>query len=516
MAAARFSRRAALAALVGAMVTAILAVAAGADRAEASFLRGFADPAFKNSDPVTQGQLLDHAAGLGAEITRVDVSWRGVAPDRPADPTDPADPGYDFSRFDAALRAAAARGQALIVTVSSVPNWAEATKEPTHIPPGTWDPDPAEFRLFAQAVGERYSGAFTPAGSLEPLPRVAYFEPWNEPNISIFINPQWHQDNPLSPEIYRRLLNAFYEGVNQTNPSAKVIAGSTAPFGDDGGPGALRVRPLEFMRELLCLKGRKKLEAIDCGQKPKFDIYSHHPINVYGGPRDGAQHPDDINAAIDMDQVKKTLRAASREGTIRPKGKKPLWATEMFWETAPPDQRFGHTLRQQAYWIEDAFYLLDRVGVNLGMSYQLIDSPGAPNGLQAGLLFEDQEPKPSTRTFEFPFVTQRRTKSRITAWTIPPASGELLIQKKQKQGWRTIKRAQVREDRPFKTKVKLGHQAQLRARVGQERSMTWGQPAKRNKKLARGSLQAAGAPSPSTTRYSPERLEYLLPQPPTP
>ena len=46
------------------------------------------------------------------------------------------------------------------------------------------------------------------------LPRVRYWQPWNEPNLSYYLAPQWTRAGgrwvAASPVIYRGLLNAVY------------------------------------------------------------------------------------------------------------------------------------------------------------------------------------------------------------------------------------------------------------------------------------------------------------------
>jgi hypothetical protein len=481
-----------------------------------TLLRGFSDPVFKSAD-AERNHWLDEAVRSHAGIIRVDVSWRAVTVGgRPANPTDPADPAYDFSAIDGAVQSSADRGLRVLITVQDAPSWAEGEDRPGFAAPGTWKPDAGALGAFAEALGRRYSGSFTPIGSLAPLPEVEHFEPWNEPNLSVFIVPQWRGNKPVSPDIYRRLLNSFYEGVNTGNTSAKVIAGSTGPFGDDGGEGALRVRPLEFMRKLLCLKSGKRLKKARCANEPTFDIYSHHPINVFGGPRKSAQDPDDINAVTDMSHVKRTLHAAERAHTV-PRGRHPLWATELFWETKPPDEKWGHPLLQQARWIEDAFYLLWREGVSVGILLQIVDTPVGPDkfeGLQSGLFFPNGDPKPSFTAFRFPFITDRRRgQKKVIAWAIPPASGKLAIEKKHGGDWRTVKRVQARAGKPVTTTLRFGGREKLRAEVGGERSLTWPQLGVHGRREKRG--PGAGAASASRAKAA-SGLEYLLESPPSP
>ena len=55
-----------------------------------------------------------------------------------------------------------------------------------------WAPDPGAYGRFAVAVARRYSGQFTdPLNAGTDLPRVRLYQAWNEPNLPLFLQPQW-------------------------------------------------------------------------------------------------------------------------------------------------------------------------------------------------------------------------------------------------------------------------------------------------------------------------------------
>jgi hypothetical protein len=79
----------------------------------------------------------------------------------------------------------------------------------------------------------RYDGRFP--DPLKPgafLPRVRYWQPWNEPNLSYYLSPQWTRTGgrwaPASAGIYRGLLNAFYAAVKRVSSSNFVVTAGTA------------------------------------------------------------------------------------------------------------------------------------------------------------------------------------------------------------------------------------------------------------------------------------------------
>lgn len=442
--------------------------------------RGLADWRYLVNDASTRARWLDASVTADAGLLRMNVYWRdtvsGAGP--PADAGNPGDPAYAWGKTDAAVRDARARGFRIMFTVLDAPDWAEGSNRPENgVPSGTWKPNPKALGAFGEALARRYSGTFKPAASETPLPAVSYFEAWNEPNLSVYLTPQYRGDRTVGAAHYRKMANGFHAGVKRGNGSAKVVVGATAPFGEDG-PNAERTRPLIFMREVLCLSGRTaKLRADRCRQPARFDIYSHHPIGIYGGPRDSSTSPDDVSAAIDMDRVVRTLRFAERHRTIATRGRHPVWATEFFWQSNPPeDSQWAFPVRTQSRWVQEAFYLLWKNQVSTGIYFQLVDDPFQgvfDPGLQAGLILEDGTPKPSFQAFRFPFVMEHKRKSRAVAWTIPPASGAVTIEKSRGGDWKAVKRIRGRSGRPAVTKLAVRGRGTFRASVGGQQSLGW-------------------------------------------
>ena len=144
--------------------------------------------------------------------------------------------------------------------------------------------------------------------------------------------PQYQGGQLTGPDIYRRLLNAFYDGVKTIDPTSKVITGGTAPYGEE--PGGRRTRPLIFARSLLCLNGDNQPSG-NCNTKAKFDAYAHHPINTTGGPSVSAVNPDDVSTP-DVKNLVEVLRKAEDADTTGTSGRHEVWLTEFWWKPIRP------------------------------------------------------------------------------------------------------------------------------------------------------------------------------------
>ena len=447
--------------------TVALALAAPA-AASHGLVTGFAGPL----DPQDLNRMLSAGAGTVA----IQVNWAGVAPQRPLLPESPADPAYDFARLDREVSDATAAGLRVILDFTHAPAWAQGSGRPASAPPGTWRPDPAAVGDFAHALAARYSGSFSPSVVGPPLPQVRYFEVWNEPNLLIYLTPQWRGKSPASPELYRQMLNSAYAGIKAAQPGAVVVTAGTAPYGESRGVS--RMRPMLFWRRLLCL--RQGLRPTSCPVKARFDVLAHHPIDTAGGPR----HPSLARGDISMPELHKLralLRASERHGTIEPSGRRPLWATEFWWVSDPPNTRYGVPLPRFARWIEEGLYEMWRQGASLAIDLEVRDAPYKANGPfaygQGGVFFNSGRKKRRAFTaFSFPFVANRRSARRVVVWGKSPVTGTLSIERRHRGRWRDLSSLPVTAGAPgavFRTHLRLTGAATLRATIDNRHSLPW-------------------------------------------
>lgn len=435
-----------------ALLVAVLAVAAPAD---ARALRlGFLDSVF-TEPPAEREPWLDRAASSGSDVVRLSTGWASIAPERPSSPADPGDRAYRWGSLDDAVKAAYARGLEPILGLTAAPPWAENSGRPRSAYPGTWRPDAAAYGDFARALATRYSGSY--AG----LPRVRLYQPWNEPNLDRYLAPQWVRRGgrwrPASPGIYRGLLNAFARGVKAVDRTNRVLAGTTAPFGDPL-PGGNRMQPARFVRELL-------------RRSTVFDVLAHHPYSTRG-PFAPALNGDDVSIP-DLHKLERPLRRAERAGRISPRGRKPLWVTEVSFDSSPPDPR-GVPERKHARWLAETLFVLWRQDVDLVTWFQIRDqapepSYGATN--QSGIYLRDGRPKLAQRAFAFPMVA-RRGRRATTLWTRAPEAGQVVFERRSGGRWRTVASADAARHGVVSRRARLPRGAIVRARLGDAVSLT--------------------------------------------
>jgi hypothetical protein len=464
------------------LVLALLALGAGPARAASPGLTlGFMDDGvLKLADPGARATGLEHGKQAGASVWRLEIGWRGISPTKPpslAQARDPRWSGYQWSRTDDLVRAIASAGMEPLAVVSGAPDWAEGPGRPASVRAGSWRPSPVWFEAFAAAVASRYSGSLRdPSGAT--LPKIRRWEAWNEPNLAVFLTPQWSRAGSgwktASPGIYRGLLNAFYRGVKSVAPGDVVAGGVTAPYGDLEVPGA-RIPPARFWRDLLCVRGRVHPKAGRCAST-SFDAISHHPYPI-GPPRRHARNPDDV-VVPDLAKITKVVSAAVKAGTVRPRAAKPVWATEISWDSRPdPD---GLTLEDQAQYLEGALYVLWKQGARLVTWFGARDEAPTPSyaaTFQAGVFLRgattaEDKPKPSFTAFRFPF-TAYRGEGVARLWGIAPAPGAVTIQARSGAGWVTAAPATAGANRVFTGRLRVGRATVLRAVQGNDASLAW-------------------------------------------
>ena len=219
-------------------VVVLLAIPAATARAVSRMPIGFFDdPSFRWS-PTINGNLAS-AQAANASIIHVLVNWAQVAPSRPTNPLNGNDKAYHLSDIDNLVRMAPKYGFQVLLTIALTPPWANGGRPPDYPPTNMND-----LTQFAQMLATRYNGKKPGTGV------VTRFSVWNEPNLQLFLAPQFQGSKIVSPAAYVKLYMAAYKGIMAGNPSALVAAGETSNRGHNHPTGGVSdsVAPATFAR----------------------------------------------------------------------------------------------------------------------------------------------------------------------------------------------------------------------------------------------------------------------------
>jgi hypothetical protein len=301
-------------------------------------------------------------------VTRVDVLWNAVAPTRPATPANPNDRAYRWSRYDRIVDGLRRRGIAVMLNVYRSPSWANGGR--SH----QWAPAETHYGPFITALARRYDGRTKDAAGRVHGP-VEMFEPWNEPNLPGFLQPQWRTDpdgthSAASPGIYAGLLRRAYASVKAVQPGAWVIGVTGGPNGSDRPPtGSTGI--VTFVRGLV-------------PHRPPADAFAQHLYPALG-PR--------ISTA--MPSYNRLPELIGELDAVRPG--LPILITEMGWTTQPTSVRSSFVTEDaQATYLREAVEMLAAMPrVRLGVWFNLEDN----TEWTAGLRRIDGTRKPSWGAF---------------------------------------------------------------------------------------------------------------------
>jgi hypothetical protein len=312
-------------ALIGLALLLVL-VAPPAASAASRMLLGFHDDAtFRWS--AGAADALGRVEAAHASVIRTTADWRYIAPGRPAKASDSFDPAYRFGDLDDLVRNAQKRGIQVMITVWGTPPWANGGNGPNVAPTR-----PGDLNDFARAIADRYSGRHP------GFPYVGRYSIWNEPNLEIFLTPQFDRKGVItSPRTYAALFRAGRAGIKQGNATALVAIGETSNQGRDhpvaGATGS--VAPGTFARLLARQPGLS------------FDAYATHPYPTRPNspPAQRVRWPN-----VTLSQLPRF--EASLDRWFGRRGI-PVWITEYGYQTNPGAE-FGVTEAQQARYLSQA------------------------------------------------------------------------------------------------------------------------------------------------------------------
>lgn len=346
---------------------ALLAIPAAAAHAATRMPIGFFDdPSFRWSP--TRSDNLREAAATGASVIHTTATWAALAPTKPTNATDGSDPAYRLGDLDELVFQASLYGLRVMVNVTGTPKWANGGKAPNVMPKRL-----ADLTAFTRMLATRYNGN-TGHGAVD------LWSIWNEPNLQLFLTPQFAGKKIVGPANYAKLYKAAYAGIKAGNPAAKVAIGETSARGRDKPLAGISasIAPGTFARLLSQQKGLK------------FDAWAHHPYPTSPNlpPLQKVRYPNVTLSTLptfEADLKKDFHRAV------------PIWITEYGHETKPGEPH-GVTPAKQAAYAKQALTIAKN-DPNVQMFIWFVFRDSAGNPWQSGLFSANGAAKPAYSAF---------------------------------------------------------------------------------------------------------------------
>ncbi len=195
---------------------------------------------------------LNYIAATGAKWFGMDIDWNAVQPKRGV---------WNWAPIDRVVREARARGLDIIGTLAYSPRWAV----PATCPAGSTHCLPAraqDYARFAVRAVQRYGVRSANAGLRGS---IRTWQIWNEANHVPFVNPK------VDPAFYTLMLKTTYKAVKSVDAWTRILAGGTAPAGDD--PLGRDMSPVSFLNAIYANGGAGS-----------FDAFAHHPSSFPCSP----------------------------------------------------------------------------------------------------------------------------------------------------------------------------------------------------------------------------------------
>jgi hypothetical protein len=475
----------------------------------AAFAAAFTSAAHAGSTQITLMQddshvltnpsgTLDIFRSLGVTDVRIFIGWGSIAPSPNSrraphfSATNPGSyPSSHWAPYDAAVRAAAARGMGVnFVVAGPAPLWA-TQPGPRGLSSRTYHdykPNAAEFGAFVAAVGKRYSGGYRPSGSSTPLPRVSFWAIWDEPNYGFQLAPQATNGVEVAPLYYRALLNRAWTSLRATGHGGdRILIGDTAPRGSISPGIANGLMPLRFLRALYCVNSRFQplrgtAAAIrgcptNAGASRRFRSQNPGLFNASGFAahlytsgqvsRPNLPSPSfgrDYAGLYDLPNLTRTLDRLN--AVYGSHNHMPIYNTEFGFQTNPPQAECGcvflspSTASYYLNWSEYLEWANPRVSSDA--QYLLYDAPGPPGHattqsvFSSGLAFLTGTPKADYAAFQLPLYlpsTSTSSGRSLTVWgQVRPApyaqrdtgsQQQVQIEFNSGGGWTTVTTATV-------------------------------------------------------------------------
>jgi hypothetical protein len=326
----------------------------------------FDDPSFRWSPDRANNMI--QAVVAGASVIHTTATWAQIAPTKPANAANGDDPAYRLGDLDDLVFQSGLYGLRVMIDINGTPRWANGGKAPNVMPKKMSD-----LTAFARMLATRYNGN-TGHGS------VSLWSVWNEPNLGLFLKPQFSGKKIVGPANYAKIYKAAYAGIKSGNRLAQVAIGETSARGRD--------KPLKHVSDSIAPGTFAKYLAKVKGLK--FDAWAHHPYPTSPNlkPTQKVRYPNVTLSTLPKfeSDLKKFFHR-----TV------PVWITEYGHETKPAEKH-GVTLAQQAAYAKQALGIARRdPNIQMFIWFVFRDSKGNP--WQSGLYAQNGAQKPAFDAF---------------------------------------------------------------------------------------------------------------------
>ncbi len=264
----------------------------------------------------------------------------------------------------------------------------------------------------------------------------------NEPNLPLFLKPQFKGRRSVSGRIYRELFLSAQRGLEQTgHGSDPLLIGETSP-----GPGRTGTDVITFMRGVFCLNAKFKRQG-GC-ERIDADGWAQHPYDPDNAP---FEEDDSLINLATIGELTQALNKAKRAGAVT--RRLPIYVTEYGVESVP-DRKFGVSQLRQAEYIGISEFLMYRNGrIRTFGQYLMQDDKGnAQINFQTGLRFSSGAEKAAYDAFPIALVAQRVTKEKKTVklWGhVRPTNSSVQVTVRAKPGG-VVKRIRTNASGYFK------------------------------------------------------------------
>lgn len=349
-----------------ALIAFLIAPAAAVQAAPRMPIGFFDDPTFRWSPQ--RAANLQSVAVSGASVIHTTATWASIAPTKPSNPANGDDPAYHLSDLDELVFQSGIYGLRVMIDINGTPKWANGGQAPNVMPKKLSD-----LTTFARMLATRYDGR-------NGHGTVALWAVWNEPNLQLFLKPQFSGTKIVGPANYAKLYKAAYAGIKAGNPWAQVAIGETSARGRD--------KPLKGVSDSIAPGTFAKYLAKVPGLK--FDAWAHHPYPTSPNlpPMQRVRYPNVTLSTLP--NFERDLKKFFHRNV-------PVWITEYGHQTKPPNPHGVSYAKQRAYALQALAIARKDPNVQMFIWFVFRDSAGNP--WQSGLLAASGVQKPAYDAF---------------------------------------------------------------------------------------------------------------------